>query len=511
MISSGQLSEQHHKVFGDISAELPDNGEEGIISAAFLKWATGILLAYFCARLVFFALNISSFVPPDEVTHAGICKSFSRVFQFPDNSPETYEFGLVTNIPWLYYWIMGKLLHLDFFGISGLVFLRLLSIPLAFGTVFFARRTLLLLTHDRLAQLLLLVAMTNTAMFSLLSASVSSDNLTNLLAAMAIYYQLAFFKKRSGGLLAASLLCQMAGSLTKFTFLPLILALNVLLLMHEGKNLPKFPAAVGRYFRESGRRGYLAALLLLVAAGLNLQLYAGNYLHYGTLNPQMTTVLSSTAAMNYRLDARGTIFNEYKAGRISYMDALILTGDIRHPGDKADTFYLLMNYEKLKRNPQLWMSPPDYVKVWFQIMANTIFGIKAHLGMFKKPLYMVPVYVVMALATLGFLIRYRPRKSGWVPTGLATIALSYSGYLMYEINYDSYLNYGEPSLTVYGRYLFPILVPVYVLLCHYLLQLFRTQYIRLALALATALLFVSYDFPWFLMHVTPEWYEWMPR
>jgi hypothetical protein len=170
-----------------------------------------------------------------------------------------------------------------------------------------------------------------------------------------------------------------------------------------------------------------------------------------------------------------------------------------------------MNYGKLKRNPHLWMGPTDYAKVWFQIMATTIFGIKAHLGMFKSPLQMVPVYAVMALATLGLLIRYRPWKSGWVPPGLAAVALFYSGYLMYEINYDSYRNYGEPSLTVYGRYLFPILIPVYVLLCNYLLQLFRTLNIRIALAMATALLFVSYDFPWFLMHVTPEWYEWMPR
>jgi len=503
------VPEQNQRTLEDISAARSDSGEEAIISATLLNWASGILLAYFGARLVFFALNISSFVPPDEITHAGLCKVFSKIFLLPDNSPVTYEFGLVTNIPWLYYWALGKLLHLNFFGISDLVFLRLLNIPLAFGTVFFARRTLLLLTHNRLAQLLLLVTMTNTAMFSLLSASVSYDNLTNLLAAMAVYYQFAFFKNRSGGLLVASLLCQLIGSLTKITFLPLALVLNVLLLMHERRHLLTFPAAAAHYFRT--RRAWLPLLLLLVVAGLNLQLYAGNYLRYGTLTPSMAVVLSPAAAMNYRLDARGTIFNEYKDGKISYMDALILAGEIRHPGDKADTFYLLMNYEKMKRNPQLWLGLFGYAKIWLQIMFSTIFGIKAHMGMFKDSLYLAPVYLVMTLAILGFVIRWRPRESGWIAPGLAVVAAFYAGYLMYEINYDAYLNYGEPSLTVYGRYLFPILVPVYVLLCHYLLQLFRSRYIRFALALAAALLFISYDFPWFLMHVTPEWYELMPR
>ena len=108
-------------------------------------------------------------------------------------------------------------------------------------------------------------------------------------------------------------------------------------------------------------------------------------------------------------------------------------------------------------------------------------------------------------------VRWRPREAGWGPLNLAVVAAFYSGFLIYEVNYDAYLNYGEPSLTVYGRYLFIVMAPVYVLLCHYLLRLFRSELIRSALALATALLFISYDFPWFLMHATPEWFEWMPR
>lgn len=510
MISPDSPTEQNRQPLVQSAGALQD-GNNGIVSAAFLKWATRLLFAYFGVRLLFFALSISSFVPPDEVTHAGLCKIFSKVFLLPVNSPETYEFGLVTNTPWLYYWIMGKLLHLNFFGISDLVFLRLLNIPLAFGTIVFVRRILLLLTDDRLTQLLLMVALTNTAMFSLLSASVSYDNLTNLLAAMAVYYLLAFFKYRSGNLLAAAILCQLAGCLTKITFLPLVLVLNLLLVIHEFRNLRFLPAALRGYIQAPGRRAWWLALLVVVTLGLNLLLYAGNYLHYGTLNPSMPAVLSPTAAMNYRLEARGMIFNQYKEGKISYMDALILAGEIKHPGDKADTFYLLMNYENLKRNPQLWMGPLSYAKVWFENMVASIFGIKAHLIMVKDSYYLIPLYVVMSLSFLGFLIRWRPRESGWLPPCLVAIACFYAGFLMYEVNYDSYLNYGAPGLTLYGRYLFPVLGPFYVLLCHYLLRLCRANYIRYALALATALLFISYDFPWFLMHATPEWYEWMPR
>ena len=85
---------------------------------------------------------------------------------------------------------------------------------------------------------------------------------------------------------------------------------------------------------------WVTALLLLAALALNLQLYGGNYLKYHELIPSMAAVTSSAAAMNYRLDARGTIFNDFKEGKISYMDALVLAGEIKHPNDKADTFYL---------------------------------------------------------------------------------------------------------------------------------------------------------------------------
>lgn len=495
----------------ETAAAVPAPENDDCISASALRWAVGVLLVYFAARLVFLACNIAATVPPDETTHAGLCRVFSGTLLLPVNTPETYQFGLVTNIPWLYYWLMGKLLHGNFSGLPDLVFLRLLNIPFAFGTVWYAARLLRLFTASRLALLLLVVVLTNTPMFSLLSASVSYDNMTNLLAAMAIYFQFAFLRHRAGGVLAASFICQLAGCLTKVTFLPLVLALNGVLLLYEWRNLSSLPAAVRHHFRLAPGRVALGVVLFVIAAGLNLQLYAGNYLRYGWLLPGMAEVISPAAAMKYRIGARGLIFNQYREGHISYLDALILTGEIDHPNDKADTFFLLMNYEKMKHNPQLWMNLPAYAKFWFQNMLATTFGLKAHLGMFKPPLYLLPVYLLMAVALLGFIIRWRPREPGRLSPGLAAIVVIYAGYLMYRVNYDSYRYYGEPGLTMYGRYLFPLLAPGYVLFCHYLLLLCRSVYARRALALATALLFIGYDFPWLLLHATPEWYAWLPR
>jgi hypothetical protein len=251
-------------------------------------------------------------------------------------------------------------------------------------------------------------------------------------------------------------------------------------------------------------------LMIVIALGLNLHLYAGNYLYFGTMTPSMSDVFPAKIATQFGIVARETIFKEYSEGRISFMDALVMAGEIKHSGNKADTFYLLMNYEKLKSNPQLWMGPLPYAKVWLESMVATVFGIKGHLPMFKDFRYLIPIYLVMALSLLGFIVRWRLRHSGWLPLYLAVIVCFYSGFLLYKVNYNAYLYYGTPGITLQGRYIFPVIGSVYALLCTYLLRLFRTDYIRFALALVTSLLFISYDFPWFLMHATAEWYTWIP-
>ena len=74
--------------------------------------AYGALLAYFAARVVFLAVRLHTFVPPDEVTHMGRVLAYAGTWGVPDEGPATYEFGLVGHRPWLYYWLMARVLAL---------------------------------------------------------------------------------------------------------------------------------------------------------------------------------------------------------------------------------------------------------------------------------------------------------------------------------------------------------------------------------------------------------------
>jgi hypothetical protein len=475
-------------------------------SSRTLKWSVTVLLAYFGLRLLFLACRISSYVPPDEVTNFGICKIFSKVLLLPGNSSESFQYGLVTNVPWLYYWIMGKLLTLNFFGIPDLLFLRLLNIPMAFVLVYYVWRTLRLLTDDRLTQLLLIVAMTNTMMLSFLSAFVSYDNLTNLLAAMAIYYQLAFFKKRSGNLLAVSIVCQLAGCLTKITFLPLALILNIVLLIHEFSRLRALFPALAAYFRNTGRAKIVLTVALLFGLAFNVQLYGGNYQRYGALVPEASKVIPLESAMQYRLTARNYILSQFRSGRITKEQALEMTSQIQHKGDRENAVELIESYEEFKNNGSHFMGLWDYTQFWVARMSAGVFGVFGHLAVPNEWPTIAPIALLAVLSLLAFCIRWRPWEEAWLPSCLALFAGFYAFILMYVFNYDGYLATGAPYTALQGRYIFPVIGPIYILASLYLLRLFKGKGARLTVfALATLILIVC-DFPFFLVNITSEWF-----
>jgi hypothetical protein len=471
------------------------------------KWLELGLFVYFGLRLIYFAVNISPHVPPDEVTHFGVSTIFSKAFLLPDNSPESYQYGLVTNIPWLYYWIMGKLLHVNFFGVPDLIFLRILNIPFAFATVYFIRRLTTLFTDDSLVRLLVVVAMTNTLMFSFVSASVSYDNLTNLLAAMSFYYLTAFFKNRLAACLAMSIICVLAGCLTKLTFLPLVPLFLLLLIVREAGNIGSFVSKAGSLLKEQSRAGMVMLVAILVGLLLNIQLYGGNYLKYKAIIPSIVNVLPLEQAMKYRLTARDMIIDQFILGQISLEQAHEMASQITHPGDRQDTLTLIDNYAYRQRVGFKPIGPLPYTAVWILQMLSTSFGIKAHIGMPNHGLSFIPLAVLILFVIAAFVVRWRPWDLAWLPTNLLSVAVCYAAIILVGFNYPNYLDKTDIVMTVAGRYIFPIMGPVYVVSCLYLLRLFKGEKMRLGLAVFAALVLIFSDFPFFLAKVTPDWYS----
>lgn len=464
-----------------------------------MQLTIAVLLIYFFSRLVYFAGTISSYVPPDEVTHLGLAKVFSGAFLLPENSPETYQYGLVTNVPWLYCWLMGKLLWLNVFGLPDLLFLRLVNIPFAFGTLYFSWRLLRLLTDNRLSQILLVVVMTNTLMFSFLSASVSYDNLTNLLAIMATYYLFAYFKGRSFESLLRAVLCLLAGCLTKVSFLPLALFLSLLWAFYEFGKWKLLPASARAYWQESGWR-CLWLFPILVGLILNLQLHGGNYFRYGKLVPDMHVVLSPEIALKNRIAARDMIVDFFKERQIDYRQAMRMASLIDHPGDREDTYYLIRSLIENRNSGYRPMGPVEYIIPWAERVAATTFGIMGHVSIYNEGVTIVPIAVLLGLAVVGFIVRWRPADLARLPAALAVLCGSYALFLMYFHNYRVYLYYENFTMGLQGRYIFPVMGSLCVLFSYYLVHLFRRESLQLGVVIAATIVFVASDFPFFLYY-----------
>jgi hypothetical protein len=201
------------------------------------KWFFAAMVCYFAGKALFFALTIGPDIVPDETTHFGKCLIFAKSLWLPDDSPETYHLGLIGHTANLYYFLMGKLLVVNFTPLSDLLFLRLINVLMGVATVWLAQRWVRLFNLGKLAELLFLIMLTNTLMFTFLTAGVSRDNLVNLLAVATLFSLFSWFNSRELRhlLLFVSWIC--LGVMTKTTFFPFAAATILVFLVHDRRSL----------------------------------------------------------------------------------------------------------------------------------------------------------------------------------------------------------------------------------------------------------------------------------
>jgi len=462
----------------------------------FVQLAAAVCFAWVAVRLVTFAVWIGAGVPPDEVDHVGRALAHAETLWLPADSPESFAHGLISNRPFLYNWLMGRVLDANVFGISELLWLRLANVVLTLGVVFYGWRWIRLVSGRPDVQVLFLVLLTNTLMFTGLGASVTYDNLTHLLAAVGIYHLFAFFQRRRPEDLLWLGVAIGAGCLTKRTFLPLAALVGVTLILWEGRSLC---ALIRRREWMPTRR----LLPLAIAATLfffgNAILYGGNLMRFGSLIPEADQVLTVRQAMQNRIFARNRVVDLFRQGELEFKEAVAIASRIEHPGNRHRALTLL----NALRDPQALeasrVSLDRYVHLWGHIMISRMVGYQGNPSVPKRGVELQLYLLVFGLAALGFVRFWRP-PDRWA-TVSAVLMGGYALILLLLVNYPTYLRYGLVDYQVNGRYLFPVLIPLYGLVAHYLLAPFPRR-VRAALALAVAVLFVYGDLPWFILHAS---------
>lgn len=476
-------------------------------SGALTTIALTILILYFIFKTLYFALNIGFGISPDETTWFGRCLVFSKYFLLPTDSPESYEYGLVTHIPYLYFWLMGKVLQLNVFAISDLLFLRFANICIGLATLWFSWKTISILTEKTTTRLLFIVFCTNTLMLTFLNSFVSHDNLVNFFAVASIYFLLAYFQSRSFPHLLLCAVLLLAGCLTKLSFLPLAVLVFVVLVVKERKDFGNLFGELKSGFLLSNIRSSVLMVLCFFLLILNLDLYLGNMAKYRTLSPSPVAVVGLESAMQYRIFARGHIVNQFKRGKLSLTDSRRMAAMyIKHEGDRNGTFLLLDRASEEKQvNNYYRIDRFRYAFPWLDIALSKTFGIMGHKSMEKTGAGLIPYLLILLFAAILMVRRFRPSDMHGNVALLLIIVVAYALVIMQFVNYRSYDWSGVIVLALQGRYLFPVIYAGYALLAYYLSS-FKSPRLNVLVATIVAAVFIAGEFPWFLSHVTADWY-----
>jgi hypothetical protein len=484
-------------------------GKKDLAKNSFLNNAVNILIliafGYFLFRLFYFAGNISDYVPPDEVTHFGKCMIFSKALLLPKDSEASYSLGLVTHIPYLYYFIMGKLVTLNISPVSDLVFLRLFNCILSFLTVFFGYKWIKRVTDNRTCQLFFIVLLTNTPMFTFTGAFVNYDNLLNLFAALSLYYMHLFFQKPGTKHFLLCGVFLLGGCLTKTAFFPLVPIFIGILCFRTREHFMCFFEIIKKAVRESDNAEKCLTVLFIVMLVLNASLYVGNIIKFKKIEPGPGHVLTEEQAMNYRLFARDRINGLYREGKLTFDEAVQETQKIKNPGDQAHAVSLLQISRQNKIQPIAVVDRVQYAEIWFNIMLQRTVGIAGHLVLHKSAYILACYQLIFFFSFLCFVRYFRPLQSGFYIVDAFIISLFYSLFLMQVVNYSVYTDSLSIGTAITGRYLFPVIIPCYGLMAYYMVKPFNKPVNRTIIFIVSCY-FIWGDFPYFMQHVTPQWY-----
>lgn len=399
-------------------------------------------MALFVLQATFYAAGIRYGVPPDEKYHFESIAYYSQESfakgPFIDNqSPETISEvrTLERNTSYLFHYLLSLPLRvLQSFSVSHelqVLFLRLLNVLFALGTLYVLKRCLDEISDDKILKNLSIAAVSLTGMFIWLAGSINYDNLANLLFIAFIWQAIRSIKNPSivAGLIAISL--GMATVLTKYTFLPEILfgitAIVFFLFRKYGTDIKGYYDNLKKSAKLN-KAGTITVIVLFVFITLLFAERVGvNVLRFHQVQPSCTKIHAFEECMQNPIFKRNydskQAHNSNNGGSIDSIDPFSHTGS------------------------------------WLYKMYNGLYFYFGHKRIDSNKLseLIAAAFVTLFVTTLFFSRKKIRRKHAfWF---LAAITFLYVAAL-YLFNLKTLLSYGD-RFAYQGRYLLPVIGFIY--------------------------------------------------
>lgn len=428
-----------------------------------------VQIVIFVSFCVYLAANVRLGISPDENYHFNVSKAYATTLGIPPNTSTTYQFGDITTGAFLYFWVNGRVLNINIFGLEELLLLRIVSILFSTGTLLTVYLLSKELIKNKLYQIIPVVLLANTLMFTFLSAMVNYDNLANLFAALSILVFVKILKNpKNLNYVFLWIIFASLGALTKFTILPLAFIQFILIAYQLIRNINAIDFNL--------RKVWGLVLVALVTVVSVLYLYGGNLVKYKDITPGCDKVMTVEQCMNSALFRR-----DY--GRFPDIEVFTYSGIVSTVFNR--------------------ISPIEYFATWVFAMSQKIYGIMGHEVIYLPSMF-YSIYVLIGLVAIVLFIRHWRIKES-IDLKLLVLLAFYGFILAIGQNYKSYISTGVMSLALQGRYIFPVISIYYVLLVKYY-SLVSHKHLRSLLLILLVLTFLIGCVPFFFLAVNPSWF-----
>ena len=434
-----------------------------------VKW---LIFSLFLVTLLFFTFKLKIGISPDSLYHIEVSSAYATTWGIPENTPDTYEWRDITHIPYLYFWINGRILNLNNGYINEIILLRIVNVIYSLSTVFVTYLLSKELLKGKWTRLIPVFLLTNTLMFVLLSSSINYDNLANLFSVLGIYFFVKFVKSKLDiKFLLWMLIALSLGSFTKFTVLPLAFILVVLSLVHiflERSSLKSINL----------KKNILLLLPLLILLILNLQIYGVNLIRYGGLEPKCNQVLTHEQCLT-----NGVYYRDNVTRTPIEIDGI------------SHILKMISNGERV--------TPLEYFGYWIWNITGKIFGIMGDSSLNITDTMKIFYLIFLSIGVVTS-IRYR-KKWKRLDYYLFATFLFYTSVLFLLQNYKMYLKFDHMYLALQGRYIFPIISIGYIMYIKSLLFITK-RWILYLILIPLILLFIYGCLPFFVLNVENHWF-----
>ena len=143
---------------------------------------------------------------------------------------------------------------------------------------------------------------------------------------------------------------------------------------------------------------------------------------------------------------------------------------------------------------------------WSLMMVERSVSYVGHRRVMKGPLELLPYLTLLFFA--AFVLAKRLASRTATNAGINTpafIGIAYATLLLWLVNYPAHTRIGALDIGLQGRYIFPVIAPLWCIAAHCYLNGFPRGVRPVAFAVAGGV-FLYGDLPWLLRAAPPGWF-----